>query len=260
VADTANSRLVKFDSEGKLLAAWSQGRTPEGQAPPAPNTFIEPWGVAVDSEGNVYVADTWNHRVQKFDAQGQFLLEWGAPGVAADGPDRFWGPRGIAISPDGQVYVTDTGNRRVVVFDGNGRFLFEFGGEGEAGLNEPVGLALGPEGQVYVADTWNGRVAVFSEAGEFMRSWPVQAWAGESLDNKPYLAVDSRGQVYVTDPEGYRVIVFSNDGQPLGTFGQYGPEPDAFGLPVGIVIGLDDSVWVSDAGNNRLARFAAWQP
>ena len=259
VADTGNSRIVKFDSTGNVLVTWGS-KTPDGQTPPAPGTFVEPWGLAVDAQGNVFVADTWNHRVQKFDSNGKFLLEWGSAGQAGAGPDKFWGPRGIAVSADGRVYVTDTGNKRIVAFDLNGKSLFEFSTEGEARMDEPVGIAPGPGGNVYVADTWNLRVAVFSAKGRFLTSWPVQDWASDSLDNKPYLAVDAQGRVYVTDPERYRVIVFSSAGEPLAAFGRYGPEDDAFGLPIGIAVEPDGSVWVVDAGNNRLAAFAAVQP
>lgn len=259
VADTFNSRIVKLDAAGKLLANWGS-RTPDGQTPPAPGTFKEPWGVAVDSQGNVYVADTWNHRVQKFNADGSFLLKWGTDGLAEEGGERLWGPRGIAVSPDGQVYLTDTGNKRVVVFDSQGRFLFEFDREGEGQLDEPVGIAIGPDGRVFVADTWNLRVAVFTSQGQFVASWPVQGWASDSIDNKPFIAVDPQGLVYITDPEGYRVIVFSSAGEPLAVFGQVGPEEESFGLPVGIAIDPGGTIWVSDAANNRLGEYVGWNP
>ncbi|MCL4562737.1 MAG: TIGR03663 family protein, partial [Chloroflexi bacterium] len=252
--DTGNSRLLKLAPDGTIL--WSVGsRTPDGQNPPAAGTFNEPWGVAVDAGGNIYVADTWNYRIQKFDPSGKFLLQWGTSGQASDGPDRFWGPRAIAIGPGGEVYVTDTGNKRVVAFDAEGKFLFEFPTTGDARLDEPVGIAVGPGGKVYVADTWNMRVAVFSAKGEYITAWPVEGWYSNSIDNKPYIAVDNQGRVYVTDPEGYRVIVFSPEGKALAAFGQYGPEQGSFGLPNGIALGPDGSVWVADAGNNRLAQY-----
>jgi uncharacterized protein (TIGR03663 family) len=258
VADTGNSRIVRFDSNGKLLASWGT-RSPEGELPPASSTFIEPWGVAVDSQGDVYVADTWNHRIQRFDANGNFKTEWGSFGQLSDAPDYLWGPRGIAIGPDGRVYVTDTGNKRVVVFDSDGKFLQEFGREGDDWLDEPVGIALGTNGLVYVADTWNMQVVVFSADGNLITKWPVEGWAGDSLDNKPYLAVDAQDRVYITDPELYQVIAFSSSGTPLAAFGQYGPEEDAFGLPVGIASDSDGMIWIVDAGNNRLAKFDFWK-
>ena len=258
VADTGNSRVIRLDSSGNILTSWGN-RTPDGELPPASGTFIEPWGVAVDSQGNVYVADTWNHRIQKFDANGNFEREWGGFGQPSDRPDYLWGPRGIAISPSGRVYVTDTGNKRVVVFDANGRFLQELGLVEESRLDEPVGIAVDLRGNIYVADTWNMRVVVFSADGNLVTAWPVQGWTGDSLENKPYIAVDAQDRVYITDPERYRVIVFSSSGTPLVTFGQYGPEEDAFGLPVGIASDSDETIWVVDSGNNRLAQFDLWE-
>jgi DNA-binding beta-propeller fold protein YncE len=258
VADTGNSRIVRLDSSGNILASWGS-RTPDGQLPPAPGTFIEPWGIVVDSQGDVYVADTWNHRIQKFDANGKFKQEWGSFGQPSDRPEYLWGPRGIAISADGRVYVTDTGNKRVVVFDSNGEFLQEFGTKGDGLLDEPAGVAIGGNGLVYVADTWHMQVVVFSADGNLITKWPVQGWTGDSLDNKPYIAVDAQDRVYITDPERYRVIAFSSSGTPLAAFGQYGPEEDAFGLPVGIASDVAGTIWISDAGNNRLAKFKLWK-
>jgi DNA-binding beta-propeller fold protein YncE len=255
IADTGNSRIVQVNTDGKVINTFGK-RTPEGQLPPAPGTFIEPWGIAVDEQGNVYVADTWNHRIQKFDPSGNFLLDWGNAGQPGNGTNGFWGPRGIAVGTNGRVYVTDTGNKRVLVFDTNGKFLLEFDKSGSGSLDEPVGIALGQDGQIYVADTWNQRVAVFSADGQFQTSWRVQGWNSFSLDNKPLLATGTQGQVYVTDPEGYRVIIFSAGGQPQAVFGQAGLEADAFGMPSGIVSTKNGILWVVDAGNNRLEKFA----
>ncbi len=259
VADSGNSRIVKFDATGKLLTTWGS-RTPDGQNPPAPGTFIEPWGIAVDNDGNALVADTWNHRIQKFDPDGNFLLQWGTSGLAADGLDRLWGPRGIAVAPNGDIYVTDTGNKRVVVFSPAGKSLFEFSITDDEPLDEPVGIAIGPGEKVYVADTWNKRVAIFSLDGKFLSSFAISGWDSNSIDDKPYLAVDAQSRVYVTDPEGYRVLVFSADGAPLLAFGQYGTENNSFGLPNGIAVGSDGKVWVADAGNNRIEQFGGILP
>ena len=258
VADTGNSRVVRIDSNGNFLTSWGS-RTPDGELPPSAGTFLEPWGIAVDPQGNVYVADTWNHRIQKFDANGNFKAEWGGFEQQSDGTAYLWGPRGIAVASDGRIYVTDTGNKRVVIFDSNGKFLQQFPTEEDVQLDEPVGIAIGNDELVYVADTWNMQVIVFSVDGNFITKWPVQGWTGDSLDNKPYIAVDEQDRIYVTDPERYRVIVFSSLGTPLAMFGQYGPEKDAFGLPVGIAASSNGILWISDAGNNRLMKFNLWK-
>ena len=252
VADTGNSRIVRLDAAGKVLGSWGS-RTPDKQTPPAPATFNEPWGIAVDAQGNVYVTDTWNHRIQKFDAQGTFLLEWGVGGVSSEGSDRFWGPRGIAIGPGGNVYITDTGNRRVAVFDPQGKFQFEFAKDGNAQLNEPVGIAIDAQGRVFVADTWNMRVAIYDAQGTFQKSWPVEAWNGTSVDEKPFLALGPNDQVYLTDPEAGRVLVFNSSGAPVAAFGQPGTQDNALELPTGLASDSQGNIWIADAGNNRLA-------
>src|SRR5439155_9604788 len=115
-----------FGTMCKLLEDGKPGCTGDGSG-----QFNEPWGIAVDAKGNIYVADTWNHRIQKFDPQGQFLKQWGGGafegGPSPDNIGKFWGPRGVAIGPDGKVYVTDTGNKRVEVFDAEGTFVGQFG-------------------------------------------------------------------------------------------------------------------------------------
>jgi DNA-binding beta-propeller fold protein YncE len=83
----------------------------------------------------------------------------------------------------------------------------------------------------------------------------MNAWFGQSLENKPYIAADSRGNVYVTDPEGYRIIQFDATGNYIRNWGNYSAGTDGFGLPAGISVDQDGGIWVSDAGNNRLLHF-----
>lgn len=260
VADSRNNRIQHLSKDGEILNTW--GTFADATAGNAPGgTFNEPWGVAVSPDGSVYVADTWNHRVQKFTAAGEFVTMWGYFGQG-EAPDAFWGPRDVAVNAQGEVFVTDTGNKRVVVFDGNGKFITEFGSVGvELGfLDEPVGVALGKDGQVYVVDTWNRRVQIFSPNSDRTQYFPVKAWDifgwfGESLENKPYIAVDPQGNVYVTDPEGYRVLEFDAEGNFLRGWSEWAIENDLSSLPVGIDVGPDERVWVSDSGNHVIYRF-----
>ncbi len=260
VVDADNNRIQHLTAEGEVLQVWgSFGDVAQGQA--QGGQFNQPWGIGLSPDGSVYVADTWNHRVQKFTADGQFVTMWGLFGQGEQ-PQAFWGPRDVAVDAQGRVYVTDTGNKRVVVFDANGAFITQFG---EAGLepgqfDEPVGLAIGPDGRVYVADTWNQRVQVFQadESGVFQpfRNWEVPAWYGQSLDNKPYLAVDNTGMVFIADPEGYRILQFTSDGQPVRAWGDFGAGADTFGMPASVAVAPNGGVWVVDAGNSRVMLFS----
>jgi DNA-binding beta-propeller fold protein YncE len=260
VADSLNHRIQHLSPTGEVLHAWgSFADIAKGDAPGG--TFNEPWSVAVDSKGNVYVADTWNHRIQKFTADGQFLKMWGTFGQA-DSVDGMWGPRGLAVDASDRVYVTDTGNKRVLIFDSEGNFVSQFGTVGmDAGqFDEPVGIAVNSQGQVVVADTWNQRVQVFSPDASGLyfypvSSWDITGWYSQSLDNKPFLAVDKNDNVYVTDPEGLRVLVFNAQGTFLYGWGDYNQGSDGFAMPMGLAIDPEGGVWVSDSGANRLVYF-----
>jgi predicted membrane-bound mannosyltransferase/DNA-binding beta-propeller fold protein YncE len=260
VADSSNNRVEHFSAAGQWINSW--GTLSNGEADAAPGgTFKEPWGIAVAPDGSVYVADTWNYRIQKFTADGTFLTMWGAAGQG-DSPDAFWGPRGVAVDLKGNVYVTDTGNKRVVVFDSNGNFITEFGSSGmEAGqFDEPVGIAVDRNGAVYVADTWNKRIQVFSPDASgtvfaFSHAWDVDAWGSESAEDKPFLAVDNQSNVFVSDPAGFRILEFSGDGQIIRVFGQYSSGIDGFGYPVGVAVDGFGHLWVMDSANSSVLRF-----
>jgi NHL repeat len=132
--------------------------------------FRYPWGIAVDSIGNAYVADTENGRVQVFSGDGTFLEKWGSWG---SGDGQFDLPRGIALDANGNVYVTDYS--RVQVFSSTGAFLRRWGsyGSGDGQFGYPVGIALDSNGKVYVADLQN------------YRNYRVQVFSGLITDSEP---------------------------------------------------------------------------
>jgi uncharacterized protein (TIGR03663 family) len=264
VADTNNNRIQHFSDTGQFIDSWgSFADVTAGDAPIG--TFNQPMAVALSPDGKfVYVADTWNHRIQKFTSGGSPVKMWGKPLYDPATTDQLgmWGPRGIAINAQGLVFVADTGNKRILVYDAEGNFLEQIGNEGLSNgqFEEPVGLAFDPRGYLYVDDTWNQRVQVFAPSvdGKIfspLLQWDISGWFGESLDNKPYIAADNQGHIFVTDPEGYRVIEFTSNGGFVRTWGDFGTAPENFGLPTGIAIDSSGRVWVDDSANNRIMRF-----
>ncbi|PWH16064.1 MAG: hypothetical protein DDG59_10440 [Anaerolineae bacterium] len=260
IVDTDNHRVQHLDSNGNVLHIW--GTFGDATTMDAPGgTFNQPWGIAVDQAGFVYVADTWNHRIQKFTAEGQFVTQWGYFGQA-ETPTAFWGPRDIAIDAQNRLFISDTGNKRIVVFDSEGNYLAAYG---KAGLlpgefDEPVGLAFGPDGRLYVADTWNQRIQVFSIDDQlnfiFQNSWEIFGWYGQSLDNKPYLAVDNQNFVYCTDPEGFRILQFNANGDFIQYWGEVGTVAGSFSLPASLAIDPNGGIWITDAGSSQILHFS----
>ncbi|MDQ3930413.1 MAG: SMP-30/gluconolactonase/LRE family protein, partial [Chloroflexota bacterium] len=274
VSDTENKRIQKFDAAGKWLLSFGAEGTADGQfAAISPESVgTGPGGLAIDAQGNVYVADTWNHRIQKFDSEGHFVKAWGsfislADPALADAPDkdsRFYGPRGVAIGPDGNVYVTDTGNKRVLIFDAEGTFVrkidsgmsptratpdYPFSQPGE--LNEPIGIAVDAQGNVYVADVNNRRIQKFDAAGQPVAQWPVPApnWDPGPY-NEPFLALDGQGNLYATAPTGKAVLKFDANGQVAAT--KNSNSGVTLNLPTGLALGPGGKVYVVDTGANSV--------
>jgi predicted membrane-bound mannosyltransferase/DNA-binding beta-propeller fold protein YncE len=268
VADMQNDRIQHFDQNGQVLQAWgstSPGCPYPGAPPPdvPTDTFCQPWDVAVSPDGRwVYVADTWNHRIMKFTANGTLVKTWAHAYYGQDDPEGIWGPRGLAVDAIGRVFVADTGNKRIVIFDADGNYLTQFGSPGllPGQFDEPVGLTFDGSGNLYVADTWNQRVQVFSPSLDGLTfsplaQWDLSAWYGQSLDNKPYLAADGQGHVFITDPEASRILEFNAQGNFVRGWGDNAIGLENIGLATGIAVDAQGRVWVSDARDNRLMRF-----
>ena len=205
--ERTSGHVQKFNSSGVFQTSWGTQGSGSGQ-------FIAgAGGVAVDSSGNVYVADPGNHRIQKFNSTGTFISSWGGSG---SGNGQLSGPLGVAIDASNNVYVADTGNNRVQVFNTSGGFIRKWGsnGTGDGQFSSPVALAVDPSANVYVADTGNSRVQKFDSAGNFISSCGSAGTGNEEFNQPQGVAADSLGNTYVADSNNDRVQKF---GPPSAT-------------------------------------------
>jgi DNA-binding beta-propeller fold protein YncE len=262
--DTDNNRILVLNQDGSQVTTLG-GSGVDVTSDPA--VLRQPWGVAIGLDGNVYVADTWNHRVAVFSKDGDLLRSWGHEGLPSQGDvtvDAFWGPRDIAVGLDGNVYVADTGNKRVRVYTPEGDFVRDIGlaGTGFGQLDEPVGLAFNPvSGELFVADVWNKRIQVFNTSGVPVREWPVNMWfSNRQSYNRPYLAVSPDGTlVYTVDMDDrHRVVAYNLNGVPQFSFNQPDDlEANNLGLrsPAGLAFDASGRLYVVDASQNKVFVF-----
>ena len=233
IADFGHSRLRVYDKDGGFLGGWG-GRGSGSYG------FNELCGVAIRGD-DLYVADTWNGRVQAFDTKG----EWKASAM------ELYGPRGVAAGPDGRVWVSDTGNGRVVRYESDLTRATPFGGKGSGPtqFNGPVGIAVGPSGNVYVADTGNRRIQVLDPDGGFYKRWPVLAWKDGS---EPQVAVDEDENVWVSDPPGNAVLELGPDGRVLNRLTS-DAQGRAFSAPTGLALDRKTRMlYVINSGNSSV--------
>jgi DNA-binding beta-propeller fold protein YncE len=218
--------------------------------------FSYPKGIAVDAAGDVYVTDNWNNDVQKFTADGAFLLRWGGAGT---GDAQFDSPEKLAVDEDGYVYVVDGGNNRIQKFSPGGSFILKWGSEGTGNgqFRSPVGVAASG-GAVYVTDGRNNRVQKFSLAGDFLGVWGEYG-AGPGQFNGPMgIAVNpDDGSVLVADCQNHRIQRFSAEGALLAEWGGYGQGDDRFDCAIDVAAAVGGAIFAADLGNDRFVQFTA---
>ena len=150
VGDYWNSNVQKFDSDGNFITVWGSNGTEDGQfLNIGDQAGVE--GIDVDSLGNVYVADSGNSRVQKFDSDRNFITKWGSNGT---GDGQFIYPSGLAVGPNDIVYVSDEGRKNIQKFDSDGNFITKWGSpgyeDGQFGHNHY--LDVDSDNNIYVTD------------------------------------------------------------------------------------------------------------
>lgn len=266
---------------------WGSDGTGDGQ-------LHSPAYDAVDHTGNVYVADQQNSRVVKYSPSGEFLLTWGwgvkngqprlqtcttgcQEGLPGSGKGQFGVSFGIAIH-DGRVYVTDPPNDRVEVFNPTGRLRSIWGesGSGNGEFSNPQGIATDPAGHVYVADTLNNRVQKFSAGGKFLAKWGSAGTGDQDFQFPRGVAVGRGNHLYVSDNFNNRVKKYTLGGKFLRTWGsgvktgiprfeicthrclagEVSSEDGAFADPDGVATDSAGDVYVVDAANFRIEKFA----
>ena len=292
IADTGNYRVRKVSARGTITTvAGGGGYGFSGDGGPATNASLDrPWGVAVDGSGNLYIADTFSHRIRKVSVAGTIttVAGGGASGSLGDGgpatnTSLSW-PNGVAVDASGNLYIADTQHNRIrkvspggtiTTVAGNGDWADFYGDGGpatSASLNQPLGVAVDASGNLYIASTYNNRIRKVSAGGTIttVAGNGVEGLSGDggpatsaSLDQPAGVAADAFGNLYIADTENSRIRKVSVGGTITtvagmggrGFSGDGGPATSAslYG-PYGVAVDAFGNLYIADTENRRIRK------
>lgn len=202
VADTHNSRIIRYALDGKLLAMW-------GEYGSAPGKMVYPTAIVIDAKGTIYLTEYGENldRVLKYAPDGKFIKQWGTFGT---GPGQFQRPMGIALTPDGRVLVADSCNHRLQLFTAEGELLKVIGALGTAPdkLNYPYDLVVGGDGRIYVFEFGNNRLHVLDMEGKTLAVFGGPGPAVGSFGEPWGIDLAPDGKLWIADTFNHRLQVF----------------------------------------------------
>jgi DNA-binding beta-propeller fold protein YncE len=258
VPDGLHSRFQIFAPDGTFLESWGTEGSDDGQFD-FPLSGYGYGAVVWDADGNFYVTDSGNYRIQKFSPDRTFIGTWGSQGQD-DG--QFIGLNDLALDQQGRLFATDHERDDIQVFDTDGHFLAVWGAPGmkDGQFMNPGGIAVDADGNLYISEFMNHRVQKLAPDGTVLANWGAFGMDEGEFNNPTDLALDDDGRVYVTNYGNNRVQIFEADGEFLTAWGSSGTDEGEFSGPIGIALDGQGFVYVSDEGSDRVQKFRLLPP
>ena len=247
VADWSKNCVHIFDSQDRLIKRLGSRGNRSGQ-------FICPFDVAFDDNNELYVTDSHNHRVQKFETHGNYLLQFGGKGAdegQLNHPTRI-------TTHHNKVYVADRQNNRISVFKNNGKFCTFIG---QRQLSQYFDITININSEILAADWGHHCIYVFTLDGFYANEMSVcKGIGGLALQYPCSITTDSNGFILIADTSTFNhcISIFDMIGNCICCFGSKGSNDDQFKSPRGIAIGPYGNIYLSDTGNNRVLIFSAY--
>ncbi len=280
VVDNGNNRIRKITPAGVVTTFAGSGIAGFADGTGTAASFNNPWGIATDAAGNVYVADQGNNRIRKITPGGVVTTLAGSTYGYADGTGtaaKFSFPVGVATDASGNVYVADELSHRirkitpsgvVTTLAGSGTAGFADGTGAAASFNNPYGVATDATGNVYVADDSNNRIrkitpsgVVTTLAGSGTPGFADGTGTAASFNDPVGVSLDAAGNVYVADYTNNRIRKITPTGVVTTLAGNNSGEPydgigtgASFSNPYSVAADASGNLYVSDFNNNRIRK------
>lgn len=259
VIDSLQDHIRVFNRDGEPVATWGERGNGPGQFRFSSEDGLYYWGdLAFGPDGNLYVVDSFNARIQVLGPDGAFLWTWGEPGKDEG---QFDTPSGIAVDSAGRVYVTEFGNTRLQIFDSEGQVLavWEPAPDGVSLIPELKDVTVDAGGIVSVTDGTNARIYRLDAEGTIVDTFGEKGGQLGQFFAPWGIAVDAVGNLFVAEYGGGRVQVIAPDGTPLGTIGSF-RQPGQLSNPISLTVSADGLLYVSDEGKRRVQVFRLLSP
>uniref|UniRef100_A0A452HS70 E3 ubiquitin-protein ligase TRIM71 n=1 Tax=Gopherus agassizii TaxID=38772 RepID=A0A452HS70_9SAUR len=216
--------------------------------------LCRPWGVCVDKEGYIMVADRSNNRIQVFKPCGTFHHKFGTLGSR---PGQFDRPAGVACDISRRIVVADKDNHRIQIFTFDGQFILKFGEKGTKNgqFNYPWDVAVNAEGKILVSDTRNHRIQLFGPDGVFLNKYGFEGALWKHFDSPRGVTFNHEGHLVVTDFNNHRLLVIHPDCQSARFLGSEGTSNGQFLRPQGVAVDQEGRIIVADSRNHRVQIF-----
>ena len=241
VSDGHNHRIKVFDATtGVKLSQF-------GELGNLPGEFRGPRGIALAQDGSIFVADNYNNRVSKLDANGNFILSFGGSGNLNG---QFNQPRGVVVESTGNVLVADTQNNRIQRFAQDGTFI------NSIAVFQPYQIALDSAGNIYAAEQTANVVQKFSSNGNLLLNIGTSGSGPGQVNTPRGVYVDASGFIYVVDQGNQRVQKFDASGTYVSSFGSFGVGPLQFNAPRTLIVDSAGDLWICDTGNFRVQQIS----
>ena len=240
--------MIVSEWVGDRLSIIGQTIRTFGSLGDSPDQIVEPAGIAIDYDDNIYVSS--DHKLQKFTSSGELIKCVGQRGTKEG---EFNDPRGVTLY-DNQMYVCDRNNHRIQVFDLDLNFVRSIGshGNGRGEFNIPLDVRFDTAGNMYIADNGNDRVQVMDSSSHFIRSFGQE---GKGKLSKPSGLHITDKYMYVADLSGNCIVVYETSGQFVTSFGKHGQKEGEFSGPRCITSSADGFIHICDTYNDRVQIF-----